>query len=271
MSTDAQTFPLVSCMMATYGRHSQAERALACFLRQDYPNAELIILNNHAVRMRLDPTIPAELAAKIRLHNEPCYASLGACRTRMLELARGEFVRTWDDDDIYLPWSISQGMEYLTLAMSADPTVPAWKPEKSWWCNGGKTFSLEGNAMEATILIRAEIARKYGYQESGGDEHSPLLAGLSREANGRGIATADMGVWTGYCYTWGVGNHHISGTINSGKSIDVRTHEWMQAQQDAPRRPLTPNYAAAEEWWGRISQFAGADQREFMERCRGIL
>ena len=198
--------PVISCLQSTYGRHSLVERSLACFLRQDYPHAELIILNNHAVAMRLDPTIPPDLAAKIRIVNEPCHATLGACRNRLLDLSRatsGDFIRTWDDDDIYLPWSLWQGMYGFQQAAATRPDVPAFKPEKSWWTNGGKNFELAGNAMEASILVRADVARKYRYQESGGDEHSTLLTGLEREG---GIATADLGIWTGYCYTWGCGN-----------------------------------------------------------------
>lgn len=276
--------PLVSCLMATYGRHSLTERALACFLRQDYPNAELIILNNHAVRMRIDPALPPELAAKIRLYNEPCYATLGACRNRLLDLARGIFIRTWDTDDIYMPWSIRQGWEGFSAASQTRPDIPAWKPLKSWWTNGGKVFELAGNAMEASILIRADVARKFGYQESGGDEHSPLLAGLA--ASG-GIAIDDVGIWSGYCYTWGMGQHHISGTLNSADSLAVRTYNWMMKQTDVrlatrdergngrddgngDRQPaiLSPDYSAAEEFWGKISAACGAEQREFMMRCR---
>lgn len=266
--------PIISCLQATYGRHSLVERSLACFLRQDYPSAELIILNNHAVRMRLDrAAIPPSLADKIRIVNEPCYATLGACRNRLLQLARGQFVRTWDDDDIYLPWSLSQGMLGYQSAQAASPhrIIPAWKPESSWWINGKEPAELAANAMEASILIRTDVARKYQYQESGGDEHSPLLAGLAAEG---GIETEDMGIGTGYCYMWGQNVQHISGTLGQGggsQDVSVRTHNWRLAHRDTPRRPLTPDYAAAEEVWARISLSTGASQREFMTRCSGNL
>ena len=39
--------PLVSCLMATHGRHSRVCESLSCFLSQTYENRELVILNEH--------------------------------------------------------------------------------------------------------------------------------------------------------------------------------------------------------------------------------
>ena len=57
-----------------------------------------IILNNHPEPLKCD--LP-----QVQIYNEPGYETLGDCRNRLLELASGEFVRTWDDDDLYMPWS----------------------------------------------------------------------------------------------------------------------------------------------------------------------
>lgn len=217
--------PFVSCLMATHGRHSLVSRALGMFLAQDYPARarELVILNNHPEPLEFEHP-------QVRIFNEPGHPTLGHCRQRLLKLAAGDLVRTWDDDDWYLPNSISQGVAHLGDAA-------AFKPARSWFTNGGRSFQLVGNAMEATIIARKEIVERYGYQQSGGDEHAPLLAGLHKE----GLATRELGPWTGYCYTWGCGATHISGSIGSGLPLAQRTAEWMQRNQDVkPGIPLQP-------------------------------
>src|SRR5687768_14508500 len=119
--------------MATHGRYEKVCETLACFLDQDYPHRELVILNNHPVPLEYDHPL-------VRIYNEPKYPSLGHCRDRLLELARGEFVRTWDDDDLYLPWTLSQGVGHIPV------DAAAWKPARSWWVNGDSPAALAGNA-----------------------------------------------------------------------------------------------------------------------------
>ena len=46
--------PLVSCLTATAGRFSVLREAVACFLAQDYPEKELVILNNHPTPLVCD-------------------------------------------------------------------------------------------------------------------------------------------------------------------------------------------------------------------------
>lgn len=221
---------LISCLMATHGRHARVREALGCFLAQDDPACELVILNNHPVPLICDQP-------RVRVHNEPGYPTLGHCRNRLLELARGEFVRTWDDDDLYLPWTLSQGRARIG-------GHAAWKPARSWFAHGPHRFTLEGNAMEASILYRADAVRAVGYRESGGDEHGDLLGQVPAVED-------EVGVWASYCYRWACGEWHISGSLGSG-TIPDRTRTWVEHNQDArPGVVLTPTPVWA--WWGGIA------------------
>jgi len=233
--------PLVSCLMATHGRVDQVAESVACFVQQDYENRELVILNNHPTPLVIEHP-------KVRVVNEPGHATLGDCRNRLLELAAGDFVRTWDDDDLYLPWSISQGVAHIGDA-------DAWKPARSWFTNGGARYELRGNAMEASILCRADVARRHGYFAGGGDEHKTLLAGLSNRLKQR-----ELGPWTAYCYRWGCGQHHISGSLGS-RSIEERTAAWIESNQNAgDGTPL--QLADLSAWWERIAAHAGDELRD---------
>jgi len=89
--------PLVSCIMPTSDRRHFVPRAIACFLAQDYPHLELIIVDdgNEGIADVLpsDPRI-----TYIRLRQR---MSVGAKRNLACERARGDVIVHWDDDDWY--------------------------------------------------------------------------------------------------------------------------------------------------------------------------
>jgi hypothetical protein len=210
--------------MATHGRYRDVCVSLACFLQQSYPNRELVILNNHPEPLHFVHPL-------VRICNEPGHPTLGDCRNRLLELAAGEFVRTWDDDDFYLPWTLTQGVEHIR-------GHAAWKPARSWFLNGDDPARLTGNSMEASILFRADVVRKYGYGPGPGDEHVPLMQKVA--ANDDGVVEQEMGIWSSYAYRWGQGNYHASGDMSG--SPEERTRRWMTANQDVrPGLALSPN------------------------------
>lgn len=91
--------PLVSCIMPTYNRRRFIPQAVGCFNRQDYPNLELIVIDDGT-----DPIadlLPAD--PRIVYVRKQQRMTIGAKRNLACELARGEFVVHWDDDDWYAP------------------------------------------------------------------------------------------------------------------------------------------------------------------------
>lgn len=250
--------PRVHCLMCTYGRFSLVRRALAGFLRQDYPNAHLHILNNHPTPIEIDPA----LAGKVTVYNLPGQPTLGACRSLLFETVNpgdDELVRTWDDDDLYLPWTVSQG-----AAMHLWFRCDAVKPKRSWFCDGTgakRTWRLVENAMEASITFRASYVRRNGYADSGGDEHAPLLANLDGN-----LATHDFGPLTGYVYTWGQGCWHISGSLGAAP-IEARTADWKARNtDDGGGQALTPDYDALDAMLDSLRSAATADYGPHLDR-----
>ena len=220
--------PLVSCLTATHGRFIFLQEAVSCFLQQDYKNKELIILNNHSVSLQCD--LP-----QVRIYNEPGYPSLGDCRNRLLDLAKGDYVRTWDDDDLYMPWAISQGVEQIG-------NHPAWKPKYSWsWRVDRDQINLNGNKYEASWTTRSEVARRFGYLGlSGGNEHNSLEWGLKEVG---GIASSP--VKASYVYRWGSTLCRISGSLNktdlTEETTRRRTERWQKLNNDTgDGNPIEP-------------------------------
>lgn len=89
--------PLVSCLMVTSGRQQWAVHAADMFLRQDYPNLELVVVESG--HPALEGQLPPD--RRIRLVHLPGRQSIGALRNHSCRLARGAVAVLWDDDDWY--------------------------------------------------------------------------------------------------------------------------------------------------------------------------
>jgi glycosyltransferase involved in cell wall biosynthesis len=106
---EVRAVPLVSCIMPTADRRSLAAQAVACFLRQDYARRELIIVDDGddpaAPAVRRDPRIRC-----VRLERK---ATVEAKRNLACELAHGEVIVHWNDDDWHGPGRLTAQIEDL--------------------------------------------------------------------------------------------------------------------------------------------------------------
>jgi glycosyltransferase involved in cell wall biosynthesis len=105
----AATSPLVSCIMPTYNRRPFVARAIAYFLRQDYPNRELIIVDDGTDPIR--DLVPDD--QRIRYLYRQHKSALGAKRNLACTEARGEIIVHWDDDDWMASWRLRYQVESL--------------------------------------------------------------------------------------------------------------------------------------------------------------
>jgi hypothetical protein len=95
--------PFVSCLCPTFRRPGLLANAFACFLAQDYPanRRELIILDDGG-------GFDSHSGDNWRLVSAPeRYPSLPDKFNALVELAEGDILVVWEDDDIYLPWHVS--------------------------------------------------------------------------------------------------------------------------------------------------------------------
>ena len=89
--------------------------AVECFLAQDYPERELVVLDDG--REPVDDLLPDD--PRIRYERLGRQLVIGAKRNRACGLARGELVAHWDDDDWMAGWRVRYQVEHL-LAAQAD-------------------------------------------------------------------------------------------------------------------------------------------------------
>lgn len=98
------SYPLISVYMPTYNRSAMACRAIDSVLAQDYPNFELIVVDD-ASKDDTFAQLTARYAGDSRVRILRQETGQGACaaRNRAIREAKGTFVTGLDDDDEFLP------------------------------------------------------------------------------------------------------------------------------------------------------------------------
>lgn len=110
MPTISHTTPKASFVCATYRRPELLCELLYCFHAQDWPNKELVIVSDEPAQ---------ELVydhPDVRIINWPRrMSSLGLKRNFAVSQCTGEYIFHVDDDDLYLPHKIRQGIENASM------------------------------------------------------------------------------------------------------------------------------------------------------------
>ncbi len=95
--------------MPTANRRPFIPSAIRLFFAQDYPNKELLIIDDGAESIA--DLIPSDPRVRC-LRHEPAL-SVGSKRNLACKAARGEIILHWDDDDWYAPWRLAYQVEKL--------------------------------------------------------------------------------------------------------------------------------------------------------------
>jgi glycosyltransferase involved in cell wall biosynthesis len=100
-----QKTPLITCVCVTKNRFHLLQSAIHCYLRQTYPNKNLVILSqgNKKSNDDIGSLLNSLNRPDIQFVEAPEFLSLGAMRNTSVELATGEIICQWDDDDLYHP------------------------------------------------------------------------------------------------------------------------------------------------------------------------
>lgn len=101
---------LISVVVPTYGRPERMARLYHAFTSQTYKNSELVVLD--------DSDAPSELFRslddpRVRYVHQRPRSTTGAKRNKLLELARGEGIVQFDDDDFYTSGYVANAAEQL--------------------------------------------------------------------------------------------------------------------------------------------------------------
>lgn len=101
--------PLVSCILLTRDRPGFALKAIDYFMRQDYPQRELLIVDDGSESIQ--SFLPAD--RRLRYIRLPQLASSGEKRNRGCEAARGSVIAHWEDSDWQAPRRLRHQVEAM--------------------------------------------------------------------------------------------------------------------------------------------------------------
>jgi hypothetical protein len=135
------------------------------------------------------------------------YPSLGDKLNAAIQASNGQYFARWDDDDLSLPWRLTQAVEQVARE-------GYWKPPQVWYYPAGEKRLIGdhqvGNRHHASIFSRKAWEAVGGYPSTSGDEDALLDAMLHGETLAAYPAGIPKHQWA-YIYRWGVHPHHISG------------------------------------------------------------
>ena len=191
------SWPLVSCIMPTYNRRAFVPLALEYFLRQDYPNRELIIVDDGNDGIGdLTKNLP-----NVHYHLLRGRKSIGAKRNFACQQAHGEIIAHWDDDD----WYSSDRLRYQVMPLIAgDADITGLEnafvlqlPGGDFWTTKPRLHEqlFVGNVHGGTLVYRKQLlADGLRYPEVNLAEDAYLLRYASRRGK-RLLRLANPGVF----------------------------------------------------------------------------
>lgn len=109
------SFPLITAGITCYNASDTIERAIASALNQDWPNLEVLVVDDHSSDGSLDIIRAlADVEPRLRVVPHQQNRGVGAARNTLVENALGDFLAFFDDDDYSAPNRVRQQYERIT-------------------------------------------------------------------------------------------------------------------------------------------------------------
>lgn len=213
------SLPLISCVCPTIGKTKHLEEAVYSFLIQTYPSKELIIFNNYP---KIDIVFEHPQVRVVNYKGD--IVSIGHCRNQANTYARGEWICTWDDDDISLAnrvntlfrrqeiWNIGDYIGERGAAYAQGVFGGAFYSEAN------KILKWD-NFFASNSLIKRQYLIDNPYIYSDGEDHPKYQEmfnkGMSQTCNGRD-----------YIYRWQTNTYHVSGHADTVENNRQRILNW---------------------------------------------
>ena len=167
--------PMITCVMVTRGRLELMRRSIACYTKQTYANKHLVILSqgDRATNDNIRAYIASLGRADIEFLDAPPDITLGAMRNTSVELATGEVVCQWDDDDLSHPDRLAT--QYRTLigddrrmaSMYCDFLKYYRTSGELYWCDWSNERLPQGRYICNTLMFYKRDFGNIVYPEKG--------------------------------------------------------------------------------------------------------
>lgn len=170
--------PRISCLMITNRPLDMVKRSIHFFMRQSYPNKELLIVDD-GLNNDIEPWLKNLNQDNIRyLHLPPQEKNLGELRNFAIRQAGGDYVCQWDDDDLHHAHRLDYQMSSL-IATNADA---CFLHRQLFWLPSQRRLGIcQYGLLENTILCKKEKAPVYLHEvrQEGTDPCRDVIAGCN--------------------------------------------------------------------------------------------
>lgn len=220
---------MISCLCPTYGRTALLEESVQSFLMQDYSSEMEMVICNDLPSQTLHFDHPRVKVVNLK---QRC-TNLGEKRNLTAAQAKGDWLLTWGDDDIHLPWRISRIMGHVIKSGLE-------------FCQEGVFYFFDHNGvhLKKHATAGAHVVKKSLFNELGG--LAALSAGEDVEFNERvrgklgTLPTCDLP--PAFIYRWHSPSPHISGLPSNhykafGDKIDCLIAEGKEPKGEIFLRP----------------------------------
>ncbi len=162
--------PKISCLMVTRQRLVMASRAIDFYAAQDYEPRELVIVSDgheefKALREHAHSVCRSDVTMK---SVERGSMSLGALRNQAIELAGGEVVCQWDDDDLSHPCRLSAQLDHMrsenaSACFLTDHLQLMVSARSLYWCDWTRPrgMPLRSSTVPPTLMCERRAAGRY--------------------------------------------------------------------------------------------------------------
>ena len=208
--------PLVSCIMPTRNRRRFVGQSIWYFLRQDYPQKELIVLDDGEDSVA--DLIPAD--EHIRYVRIERSLTLGAKRNLGCELSRGALIAHWDDDD----WIASHRLRLQVAQLLAhDAHACGTRDLLYYWPDAGQAWFYRYPEHErpwlagCTLLYRRDVWAAHPFPEINVGEDTAFVRQISPE---RLRAVPDPSFYVGLIHSGNTGAKNLRDPRWQRRSMD---------------------------------------------------
>ncbi len=159
--------PQVSIIMATYNRAHLIEETLDSILNQSFKNWECLIIDDGSpdhTKEILRPYLLKDLRLNYYERSENHKKGLPGCRNQGLELAKGDYIIFFDDDDIVHPDNLKICTKLLTdkelyfCRYDKEPFGGEWKPDTLKPGSSFKSKFVDVNDLENIVIGKLPFA-----------------------------------------------------------------------------------------------------------------
>lgn len=226
--------PLITCVCVTKNRPNLLQRSIECYLRQTYPNKKLVVVsqgdeknNNFTLKYLKEINRPDILFVEA-----PSMLTLGAMRNVSIELATGEIICQWDDDDVYHPERLITQYKALisdsrnVASLYSDFLKYFSNSQELYWCDWSKESEYSHRFLCGSIMFYKSLFHMWEnfYPErgsqSGREEDLHVLEKLISKGS---IAPVAAGYQYIYVYhginTYDLDHHKLTLDIRWGKKV----------------------------------------------------